>query len=185
MSKFTAAELVEFYQKVADGGVMECVDHDGIFRAFRSSDFGPVLGGNVDRWRIKPAKKIIDMTHFIKSGIDCEFSDDHNFFNIWVGKLTGGSGLDFHRYSCDSGDGHRRHAKYCRPRMDRTHYYDGGECPLPEGFKVRFYFRGQSSAECTNYTMFTWFHRYTQVDIIGYEIIGLVDGWAYPWECEE
>jgi len=33
MSKFTAAQLVEFYQKVADGGVIEVSHADNVWRS--------------------------------------------------------------------------------------------------------------------------------------------------------
>ena len=76
MNTFTAAELVEFYQKVDDGGVIEVNwDEDGWHSVTTS---GPTVGSYKGCWRINPAKKIIDISHFIESGIDCEFSDTGN-----------------------------------------------------------------------------------------------------------
>jgi len=69
MSKFTAAQLVEFYQKVADGGVMSL--KKGFDDEPQNNYVGPNMTSPVEYWRIKPAKKIIDMAHFIES-VECE-----------------------------------------------------------------------------------------------------------------
>ena len=138
----------------------------------------------------RPAKKIINMAYLIKSGIDCEFSDYPDFSNIWVGKLTGGSGLNFHRYSCDSGDGYKRHAKYCRPRMNHKMLHDGGDCPLPEGFRVKLLTicggRLQHSTGLSSVTKAgnVWKDA-DYYPVIGYEILGLADGYAYKLESDE
>ena len=55
MSKFTAAELVEFYQKVADGGVIEVSHADNVWRTTDVTGPSPVCFKK--HWRIKPAKK--------------------------------------------------------------------------------------------------------------------------------
>ena len=182
MSKFTAAQLVEFYQKVADGGAMEV--ERGL--SWVTVNEGPCNGSKYSVWRIKQTKKIIDMSHFIKSGIDMEFSDRSNFSNIWVGRLTSTSGSDFHVYACNSGDGHTRYAKFCRPRMNHKMFHDGGECPLPEEFEVVVYFRNAPNGEEVQSNSMDWSHKVNMhdgySDIIGYEILGLADGWAYPWE---
>ena len=173
MSKFTAEELVEFYQKVADGSCAE-VSHEG--KQWDTAFGGPNLYSNKENWRIKPAQKIIDISHFIKSGIDCEFSDSEVFLQI--GKLTGIQNGEFCK---DNYQGFN----YCRPRMNHKMYHDGGECPLPEGFRVKFYFRDGESLTNVKYKNARWYLCQEGRDIIGYEVLGLADGWAYPWECEE
>jgi len=176
MSKFTAAELVEFYQKVDDGGVIQVNgDEDGWYSVTTS---GPTVGSYKGYWRIKPAKKIIDMAHFIESGIDMEFWDDasDSYTNISIldsinVELNYAFVSKISRY------------KHCRPRMNHIHFHRGDECPLPEGFEVKLYWRNSDSITTTcPYTKLIWEHHEYDLDIIGYEILRLADGWAYPWE---
>ena len=178
MSKFTAAQLVEFYQKVADGGVIEVSNMDGSWHT--TTTLGPSLAGDNNVWRIKPAKKIIDMAHFIKSGIDCEFRDLH-LYDWQVGTLIRfeivGATLP---YLCSN----NRHYKECRPRMSHKMFHDGGECPIPSGFRGHVYLRDGQVGHHGETTLATWSHDNDSFDIIGYEILGLADGWAYPWESE-
>jgi len=186
MSKFTAAELEEHFHGVANGGIAQYLpDYTGVWENMGEA-MTPSYGSDTTRWRIKPANKIIDMAHFIESGIDCEFSDRSNFSNIWVGRLTSTSGSDFHAYACNSGDGHTRYAKFCRPRINHKMFHAGGACPLPEGFEVRLYIRNAPPVVVYGLYMdcYSWVHSMTDVDIIGYEILGLADGWAYPWSEE-
>jgi len=184
MSKFTAAELVEFYQEVADGAEM-LLDGKPRLWAYAYDD-GPNLLSDTERWRIKPAKKIIDMAHFIKSGIDCEFSG-HDI-SVWLplGLLDRRFGDMYCPVWADENMGY--YIK-CRPRMNHKHFHDGGECPLPEGFKVRLMFRDGAAVVTHTYYDLKWlstgFKVFTHADIIGYEILGLAEGWAYPWGSDE
>ena len=128
------------------------------------------------QWRIKPTKKVIDMSALI-DGIDCQFSDDKSFRSNFLGTLTDKEGLNYHKYSGDSGDGFVRHAKYCRPRMNHIHAWQGGECPLPEGFIVRVLFRNADNKDglATDFGDL-WY------DIIAFQVFGLADGYVMPWE---
>jgi len=180
MSKFTAAELVEFYQKVADGGEMECVREDD---SYMISHYGPHLGSLTDQWRIKPAKKIIDMAHFIKSGIDMEFSNCPHFKCRATSPLKTLGVRAKTNYMATT---NINATPYVRPRMKHIHFHNGGACPLPEGFKVRLMFRDGAAVVTHTYSDLKWvsseFKVFTHADIIGYEILGLADGWTYPWE---
>mgnify|MGYP000291785396 CR=1 FL=1 len=177
MSKFTAAELVEFYQKVADGGVMSL--KKGFDDEPQNNYVGPNMTSPVEYWRIKPAKKLIDMAHFIESGIDFEFSDDET----WI-MLAGLVEIDLgckHPYTNIIGV----RWKQCRPRMNHKMFHDGGDCPIPEGFTLRLYFRDEAPIVDDIHEGYNWIHCGSSNDIIGYEILGLADGWTYPWECGE
>ena len=177
MSKFTAAELVEFYQQVADG---ECAEFMPSGREWLSAPIrrGPTLTSHTNAWRIKPKTKIIDMSHLIKSGIDCEFSRG-DMWRMLSGlvevQVNPGSS---HHYITTIG----QHWKQCRPRMNHKMFHDGGDCPLPEGFEVEVYFRDGSIQVCDP-TVMAWGQDKHPCDIIGYKIVGLADGWAYPWEA--
>jgi len=179
MNTFTAAELVEFYQKVADGGVMSL--KKGFSDEPQNNYVGPNMTSPVEYWSIKPAKKIIDMDHFIESGIDMEFWDDasDSYTNISILDSIN-VGLNYAFVSKIS------RYKHCRPRMNHIHAWQGGECPLPEGFKVRLMFRDGAAVVTHTYSDLKWvsseFKVFTSADIIGYEILGLADGWAYPYQ---
>jgi hypothetical protein len=61
MNTFTAQELADFYQKVADGGEIEYLDSSKE-REWLDAFGGPDIECNRDQWRIKPTKKIIDLS---------------------------------------------------------------------------------------------------------------------------
>ena len=180
MNTFTAQELADFYQKVSHGGEVQ-YRHDAE-TSWLSNAGGPYRYSTASQWRIKPTKKVIDMSALI-SGIDCQFSDDESFRPNFLGTLTDKEGLDYHKYSGDSGDGFVRHAKYCRPRMNHIHAWLGGECPLPEGFMVKvWYFNPKYHSTVTCATGLIWGHNGVEGDIIAFEVFGLADGYVMPWE---
>ena len=176
---FTAQELSGLYQKVADGGELE----------FRVSEdwltglVSPSLGSVRQDWRIKPTKKVIDLSVLIDSQIDCEFKDLEN--DSWViGKL--------HDLPADH-DGDFKYWKRqdnsgcwydkCQPRMNHIHAWQGGECPLPEGFRVKVWFRNTLYAPVDRpATSIRWCHDGDLYDIIAFEVLGLADGYVMPWE---
>jgi len=170
MSKFTAAQLEEHYGYRARGYKAEY--NSG---AWFDTDGGPDFNSNTENWRIKPAKKIIDMSHLIKSGIDCEFSDDAKVWGISQldDVVHGGAFLDTRWIPWE----------HCRPRMNHKMFHDGGDCPLPEGFKVMPIYRDPAlSVLPVHASEEIWVSCNLPYEVIGYEILGLADGWAYPWE---
>ena len=56
---FTAQELADFYQKVADGGVTQYRVH-GTTNEWRGNNLGPCFTSITDAWRIKPTEQVID-----------------------------------------------------------------------------------------------------------------------------
>jgi len=139
-----------------------------------------------DAWwagRESPKSKIIDMTHFIKSGIDCEFWSTgwEEGEDTWVpyGSLVS---IDSGKYFAASSEKTTGWFSHCRPRMNHKMFHDGGECPLPEGFEVALYYRGGQAAYTIPYIDNKWNHDGLDGDIIGYKILGLADGWAYPYQ---
>ena len=177
MSKFTSAQLVKLANGIYAGAELEHLTDSGWTVLGTKAETVDAL---LHSWRIKPAKKIIDMAPFIKSGIDMEYSDFKNNWGLEPSlKEVRTSGYY---------DGYQVW-KYCRPRMNHKMYWGGGECPLPEGFKVRLMFRDGAAVVTHTYSDFEWvsseFKVFTHADIIAYEILGLADGWAYPWESGE
>ena len=74
-----------------------------------------------------------------------------------------------------------------QPRRNHKQSWQGGECPLPEGFEVKVWYRDDS--RCTDTLMNSgmykntgWVHRNNGRDIIAFEVLGVVDGYVMPWE---
>jgi len=140
-----------------------------------------MLSPNFEKWckeRFEPTKKVIDLSVLIESGIDCEFSNSDRFDlairRSLVGILRNGN------LECEMGT----IWKYCRPRMNHTHAWQGGECPLPEGLLMAFWFRGDSYMITTNYMIMSWTNEGEASGIIAFEVLGLADGYVMPWESE-
>ena len=181
MSTFTAQELADFYQQVADGGEIELNGGYGI--GYVTNLAGPDMLSQSLVWRIKPKKKVVDMSALIKSGIDCEFSTSNGclaFKGPLVNISHASDGTVFYEIEVD-GRGWLR----CRPRMNHVHAWQGGDCPLPEGVTVQIYKRTRDvlTREPTgDASSFDWHHYGTYGDIIAFEVLGLAEGWQWPWE---
>ena len=215
---FTAQELADFYQKVADGGeaqlklysdpdkAIEDGEEEYVSSGERSNflqtslsceieneqdnEFigGPSLGSSKDIWRIKPTKKVIDLSVLIESGIDCEFNDDIGD-RTTIGKLLEIN--EYHFYPYTTGNSRADEYEQCQPRMNHKHAWQGGECPLPEGFRVKVWLRDDKKPKpfIAKVERVTWEHRLNTVldsntgyDIIAFEVLGLADGYVMPWE---
>mgnify|MGYP003642493705 CR=1 FL=1 len=170
MSTFTAQELSDFYQKVADGGEIE-------FRAIGVEDWEvaytcPTLG-SPKQWRIKPAKKVIDLSLLVNSQIDCEFSDEGD--TSWsVGTLSNIHARGEYSYTCEQFN----EWVYCRPRMNHKHAWDGGDCPI-EGFVVRAWLDKEDFVTIhTSDNFINW------NDFVYIEFLEVEHGYVMPWESE-
>ena len=186
---FTAQELADFYQKVADGGEIDytLMPKD----CFGHPENGPHMGCSKDMWRIKPTKKVIDLSVLIESGIDCEFKDSGDK-NWHINKVAEGLYQES-LYGTKSGD----FFEQCKPRINHIHAWRGGECPLPEGFEVLVVRRDESQSGVMNVESVNWNHVDRRprhicegmsvsnsggADIIAFEVLGLADGYVMPWE---
>tara|TARA_R110000868_G_scaffold61189_14_gene186093 strand:- start:2119 stop:2343 length:225 start_codon:yes stop_codon:yes gene_type:complete len=74
--------------------------------------------------------------------------------------------------------------------MNHIHVWQGGDCPLPEGFRVKVWYRGVGkTVVVTEFTKVDWLHKdfptlATIYNIIAFEVLGLADGYVMPWESE-
>ena len=163
MNKFTAQEMEEYADYVVSA---------------RLSHIDPDL----EHWyteKNKLTKKVIDLSLLVKSQIDCEFSDEGD--TSWsVGMLSNIHARGEYSYTCEQ----FHEWVYCRPRMLRRNAWQGGKCPLPEGFLIALQFRGDSYMITTNYIDINWTHEGEALDIIAFEVLGLADGYVMPWEGE-
>jgi hypothetical protein len=180
MTKFTASELADFYHKIAYGGVAEYKVHNkGVWITAAG---GPNPNSLTKDWRIKPTKKVIDLSVLI-DGIDCEVSNNSIKTNNWeIRQLQsiysdGNSGWP---YRTEKGT----HEK-CRPRMNHKHAWQGGDCPLPEGFEVNAWMRGAKTTEARLCTDLRWDHTEGLMDIMYFEVLRVADGYVMPGEVSD
>jgi hypothetical protein len=168
MNTFTAQDLADFYQQVADGGEVQIVSKvnlNGWSTPF--VECGPSIGSYRSSWRIKQTKKVIDLSVLIDSQIDCEFSDDG--IESRIGKLLS-----------IKHDGTFRSEDWvwdkCQPRMNHIHAWQGGECPI-EGFVVRAWIDKEDFL-----TVHTSSNSINWSKIMYVEFLEVEDGYVMPWE---
>ena len=176
MNTFTAQGLSDFYQKVADGGEIQ---NFFTTKSWDSSTDGPSITSSSCLWRIKPTKKVIDLSVLI-DGIDCEFDDRGNTSAIAKLETITTSRVDeAFVYISDKG----LYWDRCRPRMNHKHAWQGGKCPLPKGFRVKVWWRDSLCDTITGLAdEMNWQDNANPHDIIAFEVLGLADGYVMPWE---
>ena len=141
------------------------------------SNIQPDLAHWYAEWH-KTAKKVIDLSVLIESGIDCEFKDSDET-GLLISKLSRQSGpSEEYRYY----DGEDTSWNECQPRMNHIHAWQGGECPLPEGFMANTFMSDTASYLGVLATNEDWSHGNHSADIIAFEVLGLADGYVMPWE---
>lgn len=155
--------LVDFYQKVADGGEMQYKHERGVWTAH---GIGPNVCSTQDTWRVvmPPVLTPVDMSVLVNSGIDCEFWDFVKpNLSFWSGlrrmTTTGG-------YERESGTTW----SHCQPRMgywlSARNFRDAEEMIgklCDAGFEVAF---TKSSDDWT----------------LEFKITGIADNRCWPWE---
>lgn len=114
----------------------------------------------------------VDLSELV-DGIDCEFWEQSEKA-VYVGTLVGTFVGDNLRYVL-KGVGN---FKYCRPRMNCIHAHQGGECPLPVGLKI--WVKEWSGREIhgvhPDHPNINW------PEVAQFEVLGLMDGFCWPWE---
>ena len=186
MSTFTAQELAVFYQKVADGGEIETCFGKPVSSIWHSTTCSPHIESYTSNWRIKPTKKVIDLSVLIESGIDCEFKYGGSLTpKAWfIDKLT-----EIHNEANTYKPSLQGYTTYCRPRMNHKHAWQGGACPLPEGFIVRLTKWSVHVPHISHIELTTkqWIsskaNEHTTVQ--AFEVLGLADGYVMPWEQDD
>jgi hypothetical protein len=192
MSKFTLETLAKFIQDAADGGIMQrrrpakelhmaAKIWNGI--VWETVEYVPHLSCDIDEWQIvEPPKglKIIDMSALIKSGIDCQFDNGR-----FISKLISCHGHHGETYygSFISGAGTIIY-RDCVPRMNHKHVLNDRECPLPEGFIVKVWYReghAPITGHCVDMSWGIWHHL---PGFVVFEVVGVVDGYVLPFEVK-
>tara|TARA_R110000782_G_scaffold218372_1_gene305726 strand:+ start:77 stop:619 length:543 start_codon:yes stop_codon:yes gene_type:complete len=179
MNTFTAQKLEIYYGKVANGG--EIGFRHRTLGPCDPALVGPCLSSNTQDWFIKPAKKVIDLSVLIDSQIDCEFDN-----GAVIAKLVAVKVDSVGTYYSSN---HKKAQDYreCQPRMNHKHAWQGGECPLPEGFMVKPWRRDSLmyGDPVMNATDLRWSYEGYPSDIIQFEVIGLADGYVMPLEVSD
>jgi hypothetical protein len=151
-----------------------------------------MLSPNFEKWckeRFEPAKKVIDLSALIDSQIDCQFSDSEADKEVYIGKLVNIFNSR-EPYRSDNGYGDIGIYKQCQPRMNHKHAWDGDECPLPEGFMVKVWYRDAGKTEIfKESTKADWLHKdfpnlAVNYNIIYFEVLRVADGYVMPYDKE-
>jgi hypothetical protein len=172
MNREQAKAMLPFITAFAEG-------HEIKYKGITSvQDIGLAIAGgaSVDDFEIVPKKKPIDLSCLIESGIDCEFWDeDYGVGDSYIGKLSDISGGGYRRQAP-----HAEFHEQCRPRMNHVHFWGGGKCHLPQGLRIEVYYgSGNKQVYNTNASEVSW------ANVYGFKVIGLADGWEWPWESDQ
>ena len=163
---FKAQGVSDFYQKVADGGEAQ-LKIDGEWSNLFVG--GPAIGSSKDVWRIKPAKKVIDLSVLIESGIDCEFSEGISWFFSTLKHYSNGVYMDVTSTVWDN----------CRPRMNHKHAWLHNNCPI-QGFVVRAWVDKEDFL-----TVHTSSNSIDWSKIMYVEFLEVEHGYVMPWEQQD
>jgi hypothetical protein len=176
MSKtlFTAQELTDFYQTVADGDEAE-YRIDCTNKLWFGTCASPNLSSARQNWRIKPAKKVIDLSVLIDSQIDCEFRDDIGE-RTNIGKLLEIKDDDWDMYPYITGNSADKYYEQCQPRMNHEHPWLHNKCPI-EGFVVRAW-----DVKENFLTVHTSSNNIDWSLIMHIEFLEVEHGYVMPWE---
>ncbi len=110
--------------------------------------------------RIRPKLKAVDMSVLVGSGVDCGFSDElHKNALVRVGLFSGSNREDF-PFRDNSGVDW----KYCKPRMNYWFSYNNFT-------NVRDLLGNLRDAGFS-----------VQTDVGCFKIVGLLEGYCWPWE---
>lgn len=188
MKNDKAKELATFWAEMAKiDGTMRYRNQYGDWVITTS---GPNLHSDLDEWSIVSAKKPIDLSVLIDSGIDCEFSGEKT--STRIDKLEGfrsvAGSYNLKYVPRATGNTYDR----CIPRMNHWHSWDGiGKWPLPAGLEIEISWiktSGIINVRCTrkcfsNDKDLTGWR--TGDTIIAFKITGLEENYCWPWELSE
>jgi hypothetical protein len=132
--------------------------------------------------KLKPAKKVIDLSCIVGSGIDCEFFDESEPAPaVTLAEIRCGTDRP---YIARLGKVGLVSFKRCRIRQSpHVHYaVETTSCPIPEGLRIRLIWLEDgyvtSTTTTTDYLGFDW------RDAIAFEVLGVADNARYEWEEE-
>ena len=143
----------------------------------------PNMDSDLSWWRKKPEDKPIDLQPLIHSEIDCEFSDSVEELNIdpAISKLKGFPFEGDYKYKSD----HESRYRYCRPRMYNWHFlHNAKKAPIPHGLLVEFITRDGKEHDRVEAHKLNWVTSNQVYDIIAFKIVGVAEGYCWPWEKE-
>ena len=205
MNKFTAQELSDFYQQVADGGEVEFKSLGG--RGWRMAHKGPALDAGPNNWRIKPTEMICTRCDKPITGTCVGDGDGtgkrfaHTEKNKPTKKVIDLSVLIASQIDCEFSamggacfnrkliniaptkrfdglyqDDHNCFHERCQPRMNHIHAWQGAKCPI-EGFVVRAWVNKEDFLTIhTSDNFINW------NDVVYVEFLEVEHGYVMSWE---
>lgn len=145
---------------------------------------------NINYFRPKAEKKIIDLSTCVGSDIDMEFADSINVNDLGFCLTDTLNEDNTQLKGLYISKRELRGFEQCRVRQDHWHSWQGGECPLPDGLAIEIRTREKSttSYNAKSYNMSAWGWKWNHPkrdnsgDIIAFKVLGPADGWCYSWD---
>lgn len=170
--------LSDIFKQIAEGGQRQITKPE---RGYQNTPLYPHINSEPSHWRMKPQRKVIDMSVLVGREVDCEFWDGtsgvpkYGYLEVLAEQVTFPYGLF-----------NSSMFKHCTPRMNKWMHHDGGECPVPEGFEIKVKYRNGDFAQGDIYPD-SWPDQENEIndnDIAAYMITGKLDDYRYEWEDE-
>jgi NOL1/NOP2/fmu family ribosome biogenesis protein len=115
----------------------------------------------------KPKLKLVDMSKLPKGTMTDHGEVVHNKFGAISCYFVGDLNLS-----------HPKAQKIRITEQTEFTFWQGGECPVPDGLRFEVKTRGGASFGCLKPSGLRWSHETEPTDIIGYRIIAVADGWT-------
>ena len=159
----------------------DCIHYEEI-----GTDFCYWCEHRISEDNFKPKEKnIIDLGKMVGSDIDMEFADNNAWFIDYLIEIINTDINNSYPYVTKK----RKSIAKCRIRENHWHFWQGGECPLPEGLEIEIMYRcGEAEESLILYHRRiwsnNWLHNSEKYDIIAFKVLGTADGWSYEYETE-
>jgi len=124
----------------------------------------------------KPKLKLIDMAKLPK-GTMVETGDHVTGEHVYEVMMTHRDGT-LGCWNVSHQTIHRHTSELRIAKQKEFTYWDGGDCPVPEGVRVEVALRDGLPIFVVETHEFRWTHFGTPDDIIGYRIVGVAKGWT-------
>jgi hypothetical protein len=171
--------LINILQEVKRGKILLRKNNAGEW--YRTDKEFPIMSSHPSNWKIEEFPKPVDLSVLIETSIDCEFStkpfiEDKAFP---IGKLKKVSSSPCFTEYVNTQD---IYWTYCRPRMHEWLVHRGDMCPVPEGVLVKARTFEGIVAQSKQGKDIRWKKNGNRHDIINFKVVGLAEGYCWPWE---
>lgn len=135
---------------------------------------------NINYFRPKAEKKIINLLVCVGSDIDMEFADSININDLGFRLIDTLKEDNTQQRGLYISKRELRGFEQCRVRQDHWHSYRGNDCPIPDGLIISYSTHANPSRRwvnrCSQYLKLDW------SEIYEFKVIGVNVSWRYSWD---